>query len=86
MIFQGAATALPIPSAAAAAAVAAGGGVATEHAPQAYHYHGHPHDNNNSMMLTELQSAYNQTPVSTVSSNGGDLLNKTVRPIVLIKS
>ena len=84
MIFQGAAaaTALPLPSA-AAAAVAAGGGVAAEHTPQPYHYHGHPHDNNNSMMLTELQNAYNHhtTPVSSVTavSNGGaEILGKTV--------
>ena len=85
MIFQGAAatTALPLPPA-AAAAVAAGGGVALEHTPQPYHYHGHPvNDNNNSMMLTELQNAYNHhtTPVSSVAaiSNGGaDVLGKTV--------
>ena len=91
MIFQGAATAMAlptIPSAAAHATAVALGGVAAEHAhAQSYHYHAGQlphHDNNNSMMLTELQSAYNQTPVSSTvapTSNGAEMqLTKSVRP------
>ena len=94
MIFQGAATAMALPTIPSAAATAVAlGGVAAEHAhahAQSYHYHAGQlphHDNNNSMMLTELQSAYNQTPVSSTvapTSNGAEMqLTKSVRPCLL---
>ena len=90
MIFQGAATATALPTLPSAASTAVTlGGVAAEHAhvAQSYHYHAGQlphHDNNNSMMLTELQSAYNQTiPVSSSvapTSNGTtDIITKPVR-------
>ena len=93
MIFQGAATATALPTLPSAASTAVTlGGVAAEHAhvAQSYHYHAGQlphHDNNNSMMLTELQSAYNQTPVSSTvapTSNGADIPTKPVRPVCFI--
>merc|ERR1712223_1543205 len=66
------------------------GGAAAEHAhvAQSYHYHAGQlphHDNNNSMMLTELQSAYNQTisvssSVAPTSNGTTDILTKPDHP------